>query len=332
MSRSRLRRRSVVTALAGVVAACAAVPAVWLPAARAASTSELQSRRAQARQLATEVAALDARIDAVVQRRAQATQALTAVRAQIVRNRRMQRVAVAELRVARATLAARAVALYKNGDVTALDAMLNAADFVDLVDQMALMRDVARADREVVLTVETMRRRLADRALSLAADAHTAARLVRRRDAELRAIRARLGERQALLGGVRADVRRLAAQERPVVPAPGPSVAPPSPGGGGGGLWWSLIQQAAAVEGVSARGMYRLMMIESGGQASVVGPGGYYGLFQYAPSTWKGSWNPYRGRSITDGAAQIEATALALKLGYGHAWWDPSYSWAFGGG
>jgi len=80
------------------------------------------------------------------------------------------------------------------------------------------------------------------------------------------------------------------------------------------------------------QGMYRLMMIESGGDASVVGPGGYFGLFQYAPTTWKGSWNPYRGHSITDGAAQIKATALAIKLGYGHAWWDPSYSWAFGGG
>ena len=77
--------------------------------------------------------------------------------------------------------------------------------------------------------------------------------------------------------------------------------------------------------------MYRLMMIESGGSASVVGPGGYYGLFQYAPSTWKGSWNPWRSSSIADGAAQIKATALALRQGYGHSWWDPSYSWAFQG-
>jgi hypothetical protein len=77
--------------------------------------------------------------------------------------------------------------------------------------------------------------------------------------------------------------------------------------------------------------MYRLMMIESGGSASIVGPGGYSGLFQYAPATWKGSWNPYRSASIDDGSAQIKATALALHLGYGHAWWDPSYSWAFQG-
>jgi hypothetical protein len=77
--------------------------------------------------------------------------------------------------------------------------------------------------------------------------------------------------------------------------------------------------------------MYRLMMIESGGSAAIAGAGGYYGLFQYAPSTWKGSWNPWRSSSITDGAAQIKATALAIGRGNGHAWWDPSYTWAFQG-
>ena len=44
-----------------------------------------------------------------------------------------------------------------------------------------------------------------------------------------------------------------------------------------------------------------------------------------------GSWNPYRSAGITNGAAQIRATARALKMGHGHAWWDPSYSWAFSG-
>jgi hypothetical protein len=71
-------------------------------------------------------------------------------------------------------------------------------------------------------------------------------------------------------------------------------------------------------------------MIESGGYPSIVGPGGYYGLFQYAPVTWRGSWNPYRSFAITNGAAQIRATALALGMGHG-AWWEPSYSWAFSG-
>jgi len=133
-----------------------------------------------------------------------------------------------------------------------------------------------------------------------------------------------------MLAGVRAEIRRLAAAAAKHAPQAAPTVEPPE-SGGGSGPWWPAIQAAATRNGVSARGMYRLMMIESGGSPAAVGPGGYYGLFQYAPSTWRGSWNPWRAASITDGAAQIRATALALRQGYGHAWWDPSYTWAFHG-
>jgi len=297
-----------------------------------ARSAELQSVSAQAKALATDVAVLDRQIDAAVQRGTQASDALVSVRGQIEDNKRLQKLALRELYVARAALAARAVALYKHEDVTALDAILTADDFSGLVSQLTLVQSIARGDHDVLHTVERTKGDLADRAVSLVADERTAEKLVAKRDMELNNIKARLGERQALLAGVRQKIRDLAAKQKPATPAPVETVKPPSGGGGGGqGQWWMLIQQAAGANGVSARGMYRLMMIESGGYASIVGPGGYYGLFQYHPTTWRGSWNPYRAAGITDGVAQIRATALALKMGYGHAWWDPSYSWAFAG-
>ena len=315
--------------LAVLALAAAAVPA-------AARGGELQSVRAKAHALAVDVATLDAQIDAAVQRCTRSTASLAAVRTQIGVNRRLQKSALRELDVARATLAARAVALYKHADATTLDAIFSADDFGDLVSRLTMVQSIARGDRDVLRTVERTKRELADRAVSLVADERTAKKLVAQHDAELHSIRAQLGERQAMLAGVRQEIRNLAARQKPATPAPDQTVKPPSDGGdgddgGGQGQWWPLIQQAAGANGVSARGMYRLMMIESGGYASIVGPGGYYGLFQYHPATWKGSWNPYRSAGITDGAAQIRATALALKLGYGHAWWDPSYSWAFSG-
>ena len=315
--------------LAVLALAAAAVPV-------SARTGELQGVRAKAKALAADVAALDAQIDAAVQRRTRATDSLAAVRGQISDDKRLQALALRELDVARATLVARAVALYKHDDVTALDAMFSADDFGDLVSRLTMVQSIARGDRDVLRTVERTKRELADRAVSLVADERTARKLVVQRDAELKSIKAQLGDRQAMLAGVRQEIRDLAAKQKPATPTPGGTVKPPSGGGGGGdgggqGQWWPLIQQAAGANGVSARGMYRLMMIESGGYASIVGPGGYYGLFQYHPATWKGSWNPYRSASITDGAAQIRATARALKMGYGHAWWDPSYSWAFSG-
>ena len=309
--------------LAAFVFAVAAVPA-------SARSGELQSVRAKAKALSADIAALDAQIDAAVQRCTRATASLGAVRGQIRDNTRVQELALREFDVARDTLAARAVALYKNDNVTTLDAVFGADDFGDLVSRLTMVQSIARGDRDVLRTVERTGRELTDRAVSLVADQRTARKLVVQRDEELKSIEAQLGERQATLAGVRAEIRDLAARRKPATPTPGETVQPPSgdDNGGGQGQWWPLIQQAAGANGVSARGMYRLMMIESGGYASIVGPGGYYGLFQYAPVTWKASWNPYRSSSITDGAAQIRATALALGMGHG-AWWEPSYSWAF---
>ena len=301
----------------------------------AARTGELQKNRDKAEAIAAEISALDAQIGSAVTRYSRATRALEAVRRQLQVNRRLQRLAYEELSLARATLAARAVAMYKHDDVSPMDAVFGAADLGDLVTQLTMVRTIARCDRDVVRSIETTKRELSDRDVKLRADERTAEKLVATCESELGTIRARLEERRAALSGVRSDIRRLVTVAQKASPDPEPTVEPPAAGDGGSGdgsgPWWPLIERAAAANGVSARGMYRLMMIESGGSASVVGPGGYCGLFQYAPSTWKGSWNPWRTASITDGTAQIKATALAIRQGNGHAWWDPSYSWAFQG-
>ena len=310
------------------------MPAAALAVPAAARAGELQQNRDKAERIAAEISALDAQIGTAVTRYSRATRALEAVRRQLRENRRLQRLAHEELSLARATLAARAVAMYKHDDVSPMDAVFGAADLGDLVTQLTMVRTIARCDRDVVRTIETTKRELSDRAVKLAADERTAKKLVVTCESELGTIRARLDERRAALAGVRSDIRRLVAVAQKASPDPEPTVEPPAAGEAvrdGSGPWWPLIQSAAAANGVSARGMYRLMMIESGGSAGVVGPGGYYGLFQYAPSTWRGSWNPWRSASITDGAAQIKATALAIRQGNGHAWWDPSYTWAFQG-
>ena len=98
----------------------------------------------------------------------------------------------------------------------------------------------------------------------------------------------------------------------------------------GHGQWWPLIKTAAASNGVDATGMYRLMMIESGGNPAASNAGKYIGLYQFAPSTWRGAWNPWRTAGVTDGAAQIKAAALAIHQGHGTDWWPNTFAWAFG--
>jgi peptidoglycan hydrolase CwlO-like protein len=319
--------------MAALLALCALAAAAAFTAAPAeARTAALQQNRDKAKAIAAEISSLDAQIGSAVRRYSRATRGLEAVRQQLRENRRLRRLAFKELSLARDTLVARAVAMYKHNDVTPMDAVFGAADLGDLVTQLTMVRTIARCDRDIVRTIESTKRELADRTVRLAADERTAKKLVDTCKTELATIRSRLGERRAALEGVRTDIRRLVAETQKASPNPTPTVEPPEQGGGdGGGPWWPLIQSAAASNGVSARGMYRLMMIESGGSATIVGPGGYYGLFQYAPATWKGSWNPWRSSDITDGAAQIKATALAIHQGHGHGWWDPSFTWAFQG-
>jgi hypothetical protein len=95
----------------------------------------------------------------------------------------------------------------------------------------------------------------------------------------------------------------------------------------GRGKWKPLIEIAAAKYGVSAAGLHRMMMLESGGQRTVGGM--YKGLFQYYPSTWAGSWNPWRHESIYNGWAQIRATAYAVSRGMGPSQWPNTYPMAF---
>lgn len=95
------------------------------------------------------------------------------------------------------------------------------------------------------------------------------------------------------------------------------------------GDWKTLCRRAAAKYGISADGLYRLMMMESGGRARAVGAGRYHGLFQYTLATWRDGWNPWRGRSVYNGAAQIQASAYAIKKGMGYSLWGNTYPLAF---
>lgn len=67
--------------------------------------------------------------------------------------------------------------------------------------------------------------------------------------------------------------------------------------------------------------MYRVMMCESSGNRYASGwRARYLGLYQYAPSTWRGIWNPYRNYSMWDARAQIFATAKAWSIGMQRQW------------
>ncbi len=89
-----------------------------------------------------------------------------------------------------------------------------------------------------------------------------------------------------------------------------------------------IVREAAQRNHISATGLRRLMSLESGGRAHAEN-GSFHGLYQYCWSTWRAAWNPYRASSLYDGAAQIRATAVAIRRGMGPQMWPNTYPRAF---
>jgi hypothetical protein len=308
-----------------LVPALAVVLLAFAPFAAKATTSADQ--RAAASALAAQVAQLDARLGSTVAQYAAAAQRMQTLQQAISADRKQLRVARYQLDVARQTLAERAAAAYKDRDVSLLDVVLGSGSFEDLMSNLDFARRLDVHDAQVVHSVQeqaaSVQRDLTDLSAKQASLRSTLDQIGKQRAA----IAASLAQRRTLLAGAKARLASLAK--------PSPTPSPTAPANSSGtlapqGSWWPAIQAAAKGRGVSARGLYRLMMVESGGVATITN-GVNYGLFQYSTGTWHGGWNPWRGRPITDGDAQIKATALAIHLGYGPSWWPSTYPYAFSG-
>ena len=275
--------------------------------------------------LSADVAALDARISEQVNRYGDATAALSQVRSAVRDNRRALEVARFNLATTKIALANRVVALYKQQTPGMVDVLMQAGNLNDAVTQADAVQRLAANDRRLVDDLTTYSRDIESRSVKLAADEQSLTRLVGTIQENMTQIRDSLAQRKRLLAGAQSNL--LASLTNAREPQPSATVTPPATPGGSG-VWWVQIKSTASANGISADGLYRLMMAESGGSATANNSDRYLGLFQYTRSCWSGSWNPYRKADIFDGSAQIKATALAIKLGHGPGWW-PSYSWAF---
>jgi hypothetical protein len=315
-----------------VVFACSLLSTLLLLSLPAAvQASSLSAKKAQARAAASQVTALDQRLDQMVGAYAGAVQHLQALQAQAGANRAALRLDQYQLRLSRQQLADHLVLAYKDGNAGVLNAVFQSGSFDDLLAKLDYVQHLTGSDAGLVQAVQLHQRRvLAEHAAlqtALTAAQQTTAQLSTQR-AQLDA---QLGERRSVLRGLNAAVGRLVVQTKAVTPVASSARSagtPPSTAGDGAGPWWPQIKSAAGANGIWAEGLYRLMLAESGGSAAASN-GVDMGLFQYSAATWKGAWNPWHAASIFDGGAQIKATALAIHLGSGPSWWPTTYAWAF---
>lgn len=108
------------------------------------------------------------------------------------------------------------------------------------------------------------------------------------------------------------------ATPRPATPAPRvtrPAPAPPPPLVAYGSIQ-AIIVAAANAHGVSAQWMLNIAACESGFNPRAVNPAGYYGLFQFSPSTFRANG----GTDIWDPVQQSNITATMLAHGQARQW------------
>ncbi len=75
----------------------------------------------------------------------------------------------------------------------------------------------------------------------------------------------------------------------------------------------SIVSNAATKYGIPQGLLGALLYYESSYNPRAISSAGARGIAQFMPGTWKGNWNPFRGKSSLDPAYAIPAAAIYLK-------------------
>ncbi len=192
---------------------------LMVPASRADSISE---KRDQARAIQAELAANKAELNRLTAARSAAESQLDAVEAAIEQNQVRLEQAQAELEVDMQILNARLVNMYKNGESSAVEVMLESQSFEDFLYSRNFMSRIGTMDSTNVGQVKALLSEIAQRKSELDFQRADQQARVSALASQTSSIQARLAEQTAILAGIDSDIASMIGV---------------SYGGGGGGGW-----------------------------------------------------------------------------------------------
>jgi cell wall-associated NlpC family hydrolase len=173
----------------------------------------ISAKRAEAQQVLNEINGLNASLSRADELLNLANIRLVHVKRQIVENRRELRIAKANLARSRKTIARRLVTLYTNTTETStLELILGAKSLDDILNQIDTENRVSSVDSQVIGEVEIYKASVKEHARKLAEAKRQVTDLVAMRRQQQRAIEVRLGERNALLSSLTAQIAELVRQ------------------------------------------------------------------------------------------------------------------------
>lgn len=220
------RRRPHVLTFSVLVLFTVLIPAVAL-------ATPVSEKKQRAREIRAQVAKLDHKLEATIEQYNFANHKLDIVKRQIKRNAKSLRVARYNLAVAHRNLNDRVVALYKERPVDLLDVMFSAGSFEELASQIDLMQRLGQHDTDIIESVEGYQREVQEKRVGLLEDRRVATKLLGEVASKKSEIEGKLAERQDMLRGVEAEIRRMERAEARAAAARVAAAAAAAADGGG---------------------------------------------------------------------------------------------------
>jgi peptidoglycan hydrolase CwlO-like protein len=191
----------VAVALAALAAACLAPPAH--------ATASLQQLQNEARRTRAQMQVLDQQMQAIAQKEEAARQKLDVINGQLEQTRiRLDRVQ-ADLDRQRALVSDRLTTMYKSGEYTWFDIIMNSASLSDAETAARFIQDIAAQDRQDEDQLARLSAEVKSIAKSLEGQRQEAEMAQRQIDAQQLAMENKFAERSALLKDVVARIKKI---------------------------------------------------------------------------------------------------------------------------
>ncbi len=197
-----------------------------IPSAPPAGADSVSEKKEQARQVEQQLRSLQAELNRLTSELSQTQSKIASLEARIQANQAQLNAAEAELRRWKEILSNRMVAMYKEGNATALDVLLECDDFDTFIHSYDFMSRIGNHDAEALAATRSLVAEIRARRAELEDARAQYQAHYRNLQAQRSAIQSKLNEQKAILAGLDREVAALLSSRYR--------------GGAGGGTTWNV--------------------------------------------------------------------------------------------
>ncbi|MDI6830955.1 MAG: peptidoglycan DD-metalloendopeptidase family protein [Actinomycetota bacterium] len=201
-----------------------------MPSAPPAGADSVSEKKEQARQVEQQLRSLQAELNRLTSELNQTQSRLASVEAKIEANQVRLQQAEAEYRRWQGILSDRLVAMYKEGNTSALDVLLECDDFETFVNSYSYMTRIGSHDAETIQATRDLMAEIKARRAELEGARAEYQAYSNSLQSQRSAVQSKLNEQKAILAGIDAEVASLLSRR----------YGGGGGGGGGGGTGWNI--------------------------------------------------------------------------------------------